>query len=66
MRLTHSWFVLSPIVGEDPGWWEDSEDKGTIGFFLLCIARDVDGVGDSDAVEGVPGSKKDSGFFVRL
>ena len=64
--IISSLFVLSPIVGEVPGWWEDSENKGSIGFFLLSIERAVDGVGDSDAVEGVPGSMKDSGVFVCL
>jgi len=64
--IISSLFVLSPIVGEVAGWWEDSENKGSVGFFLLSIERAVDEVGDSDAVEGVPGSMKDFDVFVRL
>jgi len=48
-----------------PGWMEDSENKGSTGFFLLCIEGAADGVGDSGAIEGVPGWMKDFGFFVR-
>jgi len=41
-----------------PGWSEDSENKRSTGFFLLCIERAVDGV--------VTWWMTNFGFYVRL